>query len=218
MLTYSRSGFLALAVALLFSFWEFGIRGKRHSLLAAAVFCSIAFLVFSPMNYGGRLRSIVSDDVSVYGDAKFAREELLSQSLKISLTHPLFGIGPGNFAGYTQSWHVTHNTYTELSAESGIPSLILFIAVLTIAFRNLKRTRSSALYKESHDVQLYTGGLWAGLAGYVTGAIFASTAYELFPYFMVGYTTALYRISCLPPEDDCQDAKSEQLQPVSSRT
>jgi len=217
MLTYSRSGFLALAVALLFSLWEFGIRGKRHYLLAVAMFCGIAFLLVRPKNYGDRLQSMVSDDVSAYGDAKQAREELLSRSISITLTHPLLGIGPGNFQGYSGSWHVTHNTYTELSAESGIPSMILFIAVLTMAFRNLKRTRSSALYEKSRDVQLYTGGLWAGLAAYITGAMFASTAYQLFPYFMVGYTTALYRISCLPPEEDGKDTQSEQLQFVPSR-
>jgi len=217
MLTYSRSGFLALAVALLFSLWEFGIRGKRHYLLAVAMFCGIAFLLVRPKNYGDRLQSMVSDDVSAYGDAKQAREELLNRSISITVTHPLLGIGPGNFQGYTGSWHVTHNTYTELSAESGIPSMILFIAVLTMAFRNLKRTRSSALYEKSRDVQLYTGGLWAGLAAYITGAMFASTAYQLFPYFMVGYTTALYQISCLPPEEDGKDAQSEQLQFVSSR-
>jgi len=217
MLTYSRSGFLALAVALLFSLWEFGIRGKRHYLLAVAMFCGIAFLLVRPKNYGDRLQSMVSDDVSAYGDAKQAREELLSRSISITLTHPLLGIGPGNFQGYSGSWHVTHNTYTELSAESGIPSMILFIAVLTMAFRNLKRTRSSVLYEKSRDVQLYTGGLWAGLAAYITGAMFASTAYQLFPYFMVGYTTALYRISCLPPEEDGKDTQSEQLQFVPSR-
>jgi len=47
--------------------------------------------------------------------------------------------------------------------------------------------------------------------------MFASTAYQLFPYFMVGYTTALYRISCLPPEEDGKDTQSEQLQFVPSR-
>jgi hypothetical protein len=33
------------------------------------------------------------------------------------------------------------------------------------------------------------------LAGYVVGAFFASTAYQLFPYFLVGYTTALFNIA-----------------------
>jgi hypothetical protein len=44
-------------------------------------------------------------------------------------------------------------------------------------------------------VRLFTGGLWASLAGYVVGAFFASTAYQLFPYFLVAYTTALFNIA-----------------------
>jgi O-antigen ligase len=207
MLTYSRSGFLAMTVATLVSLWEFGIRGRRHYLVAAAAFCGMALIIFAPQNYGGRLRSIVSNDVRVFGDAKYAREDLLKESLAISITHPLLGIGPGNFQGYTQSWHVTHNTYTELSAESGFPSLFLFIAVLVMAFRNLKRARKSALWENSREIQLYTGGLWAGLASYITGAAFASTAYELFPYFMIGYTAVLYRLTCIDPDPVFQEEK-----------
>ncbi len=216
MLTYSRSGFLAMAVATVLSLWEFGIRGKRHYLIVAAAFCGAALLVVAPHDYGGRLRSIVSDDVRVFGDAKFAREDLLTQSLKISATHPLLGIGPGNFQGYTQSWHVTHNTYTELSAESGIPSLVLFVAVLVLAFRNLRRTRASALFAGSQETQLFTGGLWAGLASYLTGAMFASTAYELFPYFMIGYTVVLYRLTCVAPDASFQSHPEATPLPVSS--
>jgi putative inorganic carbon (hco3(-)) transporter len=199
MLTYSRSGFVAMTVAALFGLWEFGIRGRRHYLLALGVFCAVALVILAPRNYGGRLRSIVSDDVAVFGDAKFAREDLLKESLVVSLHHPLFGIGPGNFASYTESWHVTHNTYTELSAESGIPSLLLFLAVIAMAFRNIRRTRASEAFKNSEEIRLYTGGLWAGLASYLTGAMFASTAYELFPYFMIAYTVVLYRLTWVSP-------------------
>jgi O-antigen ligase len=216
-LTYSRSGFLALAVALLFSLWEFGIRGKRHYLFGIAAFCAIAVAIFVPGNYSDRLQSIFSNQVSAYGDSKQEREELLKESLRITATHPLLGIGPGNFGSYTRSWHVTHNTYTELSAEDGIPALIMFIAILVMAFRNLRRTRLSKLYQESAEVRLYTGGLWAGLAAYLMGAAFASTAYQLFPYFMVAYTTALYRLACLPAEEGGNKALPEQVQLVPIR-
>lgn len=211
MLTYSRSGFLAMGVAIVVSLWEFGIRGKRKYLIVAAVFCGIASMIFAPQHYGDRLESLVSGDVQAFGDSKYAREGVLKDSLMITLTHPLLGIGPGNFAGYSGTWKVTHNTYTELSAESGIPGLVLFIAVLVISFRNLKRTRSSPLYDKSQEVRLYTGGLWAGLASYLTGAMFASTAYQLFPYFMIAYTAVLYRLSCVAPDPSSEeDVKSRQ--------
>jgi len=37
--------------------------------------------------------------------------------------------------------------------------------------------------------------MWASLAAYVVGAMFSSTEYQLFPYFMVAYTSVLYRIT-----------------------
>jgi putative inorganic carbon (hco3(-)) transporter len=194
MLTYSRSGFLALAVALIFSLWEFGIRNKRYYLLVAAGFCALALLIVGPQSYGDRIKSIFSNDVSVYGDAKEARMELLIESLVTTAKRPLFGVGPGQFPAFTGQPHITHNTYTELSAESGIPVLVLFLLVMRECFRNLVKIRGTTLYREDPDVRMYTSALWAGLAGYLAGAAFASTAYQLFPYFMIGYTTALLRL------------------------
>jgi hypothetical protein len=194
MLTYSRSGFLALAVAIVFSLWEFGIRNKRYYLLVGAAFCILALAVVGPQSYGDRIKSIFSNDVEVYGDAKEARLEILILSLETTAKRPIFGVGPGQFASYTDLWHVTHNTYTELSSECGIPVLILFLLVMRECFRNLIKIRGTALYAADSDVRMYTSALWAGFASYLVGAAFASTAYQLFPYFMVGYTTALLRL------------------------
>ena len=56
MMTYSRSGFLAIVVAVIFSLWEFGIRNKRHYLLGIAAFCVLALLIAGPQSYGDRIR------------------------------------------------------------------------------------------------------------------------------------------------------------------
>jgi putative inorganic carbon (hco3(-)) transporter len=223
MLTYSRSGFLALAVAVIFSLWEFGLRGKRPYLIGAALFFGIALLILGPSKYGDRLKSIVSEGTDTSGadifggDAKQAREELLKQSLWVTATHPIFGVGAGQFQAYTGLWRVTHNTYTEISADSGIPALLLFISVLALAFRNLRRVRLSPIFAVSPEIRLYTGGLWAALASYVTGAMFASTAYTIFPYFLIAYTTALYRLSCQTAEDQYPSAGQVPL-PLSSES
>jgi hypothetical protein len=194
MLTYSRSGFLALGVAVLFSLWEFGIRNKRYYLLVGAAFCALGLAVIGPQSYGDRIKSIFSNDVEVYGDAKEARLEILKLSLETTAKHPIFGVGPGQFAAYNDLWHVTHNTYTELSSECGIPVMILFLLVIRECFRNLIKIRSTAIYARDSDMRMYTSALWSGFASYLVGAAFASTAYQLFPYFMIGYTTALLRL------------------------
>jgi O-antigen ligase len=211
MLTYSRSGFLAMVVAVIFSLLEFGIRNKRHYLLGAAAFCALALLIVGPQSYGDRIRSLVSNDVQVYGDAKGPRAELLMKSLATTAKRPLFGVGPGQFASYTGLWRVTHNTYTELSSECGIPALILFLLVIRECFRNLARTRTTALYRADPDIRMYTSALWVSFASYLAGAAFASTAYQLFPYFMVGYTTALFRLTSEKPESAMENTLTERI-------
>ena len=194
MLTYSRTGFLAIVVAIAFCLYEFGVRGKRLYILAAALLCGLFFVVAVPQNYGQRVQSIFGEPLHK-GDSQESRKELLTLSWQATIRRPIFGLGPGNFQSYTRTWHVTHNTYTELSSECGVPALILFLLVIKRAFTNLAKLRKLSLYTQSMSVRLCTGALWASLASYLIGAFFASTAYQLFPYFMVAYTTALYRIA-----------------------
>ena len=76
-----------------------------------------------------------------------ARKQLLIDSLNITAHHPLMGVGPGNFQvvqdklaaarGERAIWHVTHNTYTEVSSEMGVPGLIIYVALLVYAFKVL---------------------------------------------------------------------------------
>jgi len=218
MLTYSRSGFLAMAVAVLVSLWEFGVRNKRYYLLAGAAFAVIGLAIVGPQSYGDRIKSIFSNDVSVYGDAKHARLQLLIWSLEATAHRPLFGVGPGQFPAYMGEPHVTHNTYTELSSECGIPALVLFLLAIRECFRNLVKVRGTRMYRDDPDVPMYTSALWAGFASYVAGAFFAGTAYQLFPYFMVGYTTALLRVcnegSVVPAkEEPAQEALLDRSLP-----
>ena len=51
-------------------------------------------------------------------------------------------------------------------------------------------------------MHLYASALWAGLVAYLLGAFFASTAYDLFPYYMITYATLLYKIAAQQPEGD----------------
>ena len=132
------------------------------------------------------------------------------------LHHPIFGVGPGNFPAVTEEWRVVHNTYTEFGAEAGIPALVLFLALLFVSMRRIKRVYKLPAYKSDPEVRIWTSALWAALAGYAAGALFASTEYNLFPYFLVGYICALYQIAAKPPEggtagDHSQDGSREAL-------
>jgi hypothetical protein len=51
------------------------------------------------------------------------------------------------------------------------------------------------LGNSERNIHILASALLASLAGYVVGSMFLSEAYQFFPYFMVGYTTALLRIA-----------------------
>jgi O-antigen ligase len=142
------------------------------------------------------VESIFAGNIENSGDkgSLEKRSELLKESLRQAAKHPLFGIGPGNFPQFTEGWQVAHNTYTEFAAEAGIPALCLFLLALTGSFRNIRNLRQTPGYQKDQTVHLYTDALWASLAAYVAGAAFSSTEYNLFPYFVIAYTCALYRI------------------------
>ena len=196
-LTYSRSGLLAMSVAVVICVWEFGIRGRRFYLLAAVFVLGIvgAGVVLVTPHYLARVESIFRGNIEGAGDhgSWEARRELLMMSIDEAIHHPIFGIGAGNFGAATRTWRVSHNSYTEFAAEGGFPALFLYLAILYLAFRNLRRIRSLAVYRENPEVRVFAGALWASLLAFAIGSFFASFEYELFPYFMVAYSSVLYR-------------------------
>jgi putative inorganic carbon (hco3(-)) transporter len=209
MLTGSRSGFIALAITGTVCLWEFAIRGRRLYLLAVTGVLLAVLLASSGATLMARLGDTFgSDDPSsstAYSSSQ-ERQELFWRSLEITAKHPLFGIGPGNFPIVSGSWHVTHNSYTQMSSEGGIPALIFYVAILWCGFKNLARTRKFSV--GNPQVKLLAGALRASLAGFAVGSFFASYAYQFFPYFLVAYTTVLLRIA------KEHAAESKKIEPV----
>jgi O-antigen ligase len=196
-LTYSRSGLIATVAAIMICLWKFGVRGKRTYLIGAAFVLAVAALgvVFVTPHYLARVESIFKGDIQGSADhgSLEARRQVLMMSVSEAVHHPIFGIGAGNFGAATKTWRVTHNTYMELAAEGGFPALFMFLGIIYLGFRNLKRVESSPAFRENADVRVLTDAMWASLAAFVIGALFASYEYELFPYFMMAYTSVLYR-------------------------
>lgn len=210
-LTFSRSGFLAMVTAVGICLWEFGIKGKRFSLVAVAVMLSVvgAGVVVATPRYMARIASIFQGNIegSMDRGSWEARRQLLVDSVEEAIHHPIFGIGAGNFGAATQTWRVTHNTYTEFAAEGGFPALFLFLAILYLSLRNLRRTRLLPTYRDKPEIRLLNGALWASLIAFAVGAVFASFEYQLFPYFMMAYTSVLYRLAS---EASPQSAKLQE--------
>jgi len=117
--------------------------------------------------------------------------------------HPLLGVGPGNFPvaqsdlalarGQRAIWHVTHNTYLQLSTEMGIPGLVIYLVFLYQVFKMLNsiiRTRFSG--PEWRDLRLLSISLRAALIVFLVFAFFDNLAFNADIPVLAGLATALW--------------------------
>lgn len=190
-LTGSRGGFLAFIVTITVCLWQFAVRGRRRYLIVLA-----ALLGAIGLHYGGgmllaRFKGTFNpqEDAAAAYSSSQARQQLFWRSVEITEEHPLFGVGPGNFAQLSGSWHVAHNAFTQMSSEAGIPALILYLLILWSGFKNVRVAKRFA--NKPRESTLLANAFQASLAGYVVGSWFLSVNLSFFPYFLVANTTAL---------------------------
>lgn len=212
LLTGSRGGFLALVVVVAVCLWEFAIRGRRPYLLGFAILAGLFLWQSAGGMLIGRLKGTFDandDTAAAYASAQ-ARQELFWRSIEVTKEHPLFGVGPGNFDQVSGQWHTTHNSFTLMSAEGGLPALVLYVLILLCGFKNLRAMKRLA--RGRTESRLLAGALFASLAAYVVGSAFLSVAYAFFPYILVAYTTALLSIARKSA------AQAHKLEPSRPRT
>lgn len=161
LLTGSRMGLLALVcmalVLIITAPWKL-----RVPLLGATLICGLAATFFLPKVVQQRYQTLVDDnsedavdnaDVAHAIGSTQGRWVLFVNSLRVTLQHPVFGVGPGNFvganaalgreAGLRPNWQVTHNSYTQVSSECGIPAALMFLGLVVWCLRTANRLRKS---------------------------------------------------------------------------
>src|SRR5215469_7835871 len=196
-LTASRAGAIAFAVAGLMCVWKMGVKRRRLSLI---LLIPLALMVF--WLYAGNLLRVrfeegnagpaTRNQSSAAYDSSQSRLRLLTQSLKVTGQHPLLGVGPGNFEIVSGLWHATHNSYTQMSAEGGIPAFVLYVLIF---WRGISNLRTAKKYpKTTKGIRVFSIALEASFAAYLVGSFFLSDAYYLFPYCLVAYTSSLLLI------------------------
>jgi putative inorganic carbon (HCO3(-)) transporter len=193
--TGSRGGFVSLIVTAVVFLWDFAIRGRRRYLLALAMLAGVVLWQSSSGLLVGRLKGTFNfeGDTAVTEASAEARKQLFLRSVDVTKQHPLFGVGPGNFQEISGFWHETHNSLTQMSSEGGVAAFVLYVLILGCGFKNLIATKRLA--RGRTESSLLARALLASLAGYAVGSFFLSVAYAFFPYFLVGYTTALFQIA-----------------------
>lgn len=193
-LSASRSGILAFALAMAIALWHFSIKGRHRYLLAVFGVLAICALVIGGHGLKTRYEAMFNPELSqsAYGSAE-QRDMLLKKSVAFTFEYPIFGLGPGDFNSASGVWRVTHNTYTQMSSETGLPGFILYMMILGCAWRNLRKTRR--MTRAPTDLGIFAAALQASLAGFIVGSFFASEGYEYFTYFLFAFTTVIYQVA-----------------------
>lgn len=194
--TGSRGGLVGLLVVLLFFFFK-GTPRARLVLVSLALIVTLLAIALLPatvknryaMLFGLDTPSITEEEIAAAGSAE-SRQYLLLQSLKITAQNPLLGAGLGMFAvaendearqkGLPRGiWHETHNMYTQVSSEAGIPALICFVAVLWCAFKAVKEAQRPSRITDplAGDLQGLAKWLQLSLIGLASSGFFLSVAY-----------------------------------------
>ncbi|MDQ3652218.1 MAG: O-antigen ligase family protein [Acidobacteriota bacterium] len=191
--TYSRGGFLGLMAATGVLTWKLG-RRNRLTVGVIGTVAAALFIGLAPGNYALRIISIFDKSLDPVASAS-ARQDILIISVKSTLANPIFGLGMGNF--HTVSLHelVSHNAYTQVSAELGIPALIFYMTFLLSPLWRLRRIEQET-YGDRQRLNYYyfAVGLQASLLSYMVTSFFASVAYLWYVYYMVAYAVCLRRM------------------------
>jgi O-antigen ligase len=211
--TGSRGNLLALVAGFALVIIRVNWQAKMGLLLTSVVFAGLV------VAWGGesmmlRYRTLFSTDLSdsdnvaatrvttaAVGSTE-SRKQLLTKSLEITVRHPVFGVGPGMFKVETgnnrepdsgfRGWHETHNTYTQISAELGLPALIFFLAALwhclRTSFTLYRSLRTDSAQRRSCNVAYC---VFFSLCLFSVAGIFISVAYDYFFTVLAGITVGL---------------------------
>jgi probable O-glycosylation ligase (exosortase A-associated) len=191
--TFSRGGFLVLVVMCAVLAWKFG---RRNLLMVAAlaIFCTILFFALVPARYSSRMVSILNPELDQTGSAT-NRRKLLIQSATVALSNPVFGVGMNNFGLVSFNKQQTHNAYTQVASEIGVPALVLYMMFILVPLGRLRQIERETFGVPQYSHFYYGAvGLQMSLIGYMVGSFFLSVAYYWFLYYLVGYAVCLRRI------------------------
>ena len=224
--TGSRSGFLAFVA--MFTVYFFRSSGRMRVYLLVGGGAALMLVSLAASDYVlARLTTIFTSSYdeslsaeenkalagAAVGSSK-ARKYLFLRSIELTLKNPIVGVGPGMFAvaeaedaqeqNLEEVWHETHNAYTQVSSEIGIPGLMFYVAGIFIAFRLLSRLLKAApAGRDNHQwyvIEQTAMYLQLSLIVIITGAMFLSMAYGGLLFVLVGLAAALYRAAIkLPP-------------------
>jgi putative inorganic carbon (HCO3(-)) transporter len=195
--TFSRGGFLTLAVILMLFAWH-RFRRAPISTAAFALAAIVIALPLMPTGFADRLATVTDIKTDPTGSAqdRWRDTVLAAQFLR---EHPFIGAGLGNDMLALNdmrrpTWRNVHNAYLNYGVDLGLPGLVLFLWLLIRCTRAARRTARLATSTDHREVGLLARGVAIGLMGFAVAAFFYPVAYHFYFYYLAGLAIAARRL------------------------
>jgi O-antigen ligase len=190
----SRGGFLGMAVAFLFVIWNSKNRA-RNLFVCSLLLIPLSLLPMSPLR---RLQNPTDLD----DGAKDARIVAWRAGWKMIQENPIAGVGLHNFKPLMPKYApdenvitLAHNTYIELTAESGLPGGLAFVVVFLTSIYRLDKVRQRAVRLGWTQVQIMALGIESGIISFLVSAVFLTAWWDKLVWLLFFSGICLERVS-----------------------
>jgi putative inorganic carbon (HCO3(-)) transporter len=212
LLTATRAAILGLAVMMLVYLLR-STSMQRVAILIACVICMAVTLVSLPSTTLQRFSTIFEGvdgrDNSEATQSTQSRLDIWKDAIDTTLRHPIFGVGPGQFTEYhyhhyldprgtTKKYLPTHQTFLEVSSETGIPGLVIYVTFIGLIYMRIRKgiklnvPNSYAEWMVGRQIGVC---LEASFAYFVTCAFFMTCDKHPQQFLVAGLAVALERVS-----------------------
>jgi len=187
-LTNSRGAFLAVMVIAAVYLW------RKRGLLTSLALSGVGMM-------GLLLIPTRAQDISVDEDSAFGRIDAWYEGLHMFLSHPLLGVGAGNFTDYNDL--TAHNSFVLVIAETGLLGYVLWLAFVGYSFLMMLRVlryqvevpaQATVPVEKADDASLGVDWerernialtLLLALCGMFAAAFFLSRSYTVVMYLLI---------------------------------
>jgi O-antigen ligase len=218
-LTASRGGLLNLLFSMLLTaVLVLRVTSRGRILLVALALGLMVACLLAPKVLWDRLGTLwgETDSNSVAMSAESSttqRTDLLKESLQYAAENPLFGLGVGNFhvasGSSSNVWLVTHDTFTQIACEAGIPAFLLFVGLYVVVLRRMRSVaRAKPRTAEESDLRLMARATEASVLSFAFSCFFASMGYDYYIFYLVAIAVGIHTIASRNPQSQPKDAIS----------
>src|SRR5208282_4422080 len=154
-----------------------------------------------------------------------SRVELARAGIRMMEAHPLFGVGMGQFKSVEFHYNpvltdlepdpkIAHNTYVQLGAEGGIPTLGFYLAILALTLSICRSSRKLPGVRE--DIATLALLFQIGLIGIMVAEFFLTAQYVKEVWVFISLAPNLYAISLhtAAPSGKTVSAQHEPARPI----